>query len=84
MECDEEQPNPDDDSFQSCTSSSQPVKRHRTTKNRAKEAGGKKQLNKKERKTIMDSISKLLLPQLEDVKGLLLSQIWSDISIVDQ
>ena len=83
-ECNEEQPNPDDDSFQSCTSSSQPAKRHRTTKNRAKQTGGKKQLNKKERKTIMDSIGKLSLPQLaEDVKRLLLSQIWSDISIVD-
>ena len=82
-ECEEEEPNPDDDSFQSCTSSSQPAKRHRTT-NRAKETGRKKQLNKKERKTIMDSISKLPLPQLaEDVKRLLLSQIGSDTSIVD-
>lgn len=74
VECDEEQPNANDHSFQSCTSSSQPVKRHRTTKNRAKETGGKKQLNKNERKTIMDSISKLSLPQLaEDVKRFLLS-----------
>ena len=35
LECKEEQPNPDDDSFQSFTSSSQPAKRRRTTKNRA-------------------------------------------------
>lgn len=51
LECKEEQANPNDDSFQRCSSSSQPAKRYRITKNRAKEASGKKHVNKKERKT---------------------------------